>query len=335
MNTEAGSTAAASPGSPHLDLEDLLAGVAGEQLGDEAREHLAACGRCRAEASRWDTVAGGVRGLTAAAPDAAPLPPPRPGREAPVTGQAALAGQAALWGRRPRAMLAAGAAAALVLIGGAGYGLTAAFTGPSASPAGAGATAALTTVGGCTGLKEASGTLEQASGTGLVIKTASGQLVTVTASASTHVSLGRAPLTDITDGAFVMVGGRESGETIAAHAVGLGLSPFNGRIVAPPEVATAQGTVADAGPSGFTVVRPDGTRVAVTTSSETNVNLLHASLSQLRTGVSSIAIGRVGPDGTLAATAILQPGVSGGKLEVKGCSPGSITTAVTTSLIAR
>ncbi len=232
-------------------------------------------------------------------------------------------------------MLAAGAAAALVLIGGAGYGLTAAFTGPSASPAGAGATAALTAVGGCTGLKEASGTLEQASGTGLVIKTASGQLVTVTASASTHVSLGRAPLTDITDGAFVMVGGRESGETIAAHAVGLGLSPFNGRIVAPPEVATAQGTVADAGPSGFTVVRPDGTRVAVTTSSETNVNLLHASLSQLRTGVSSIAIGRVGPDGTLAATAILQPGVSGGKLEVKGCSPGSITTAVTTSLIAR
>ena len=323
MNTEAGNSAPASPGSPHLDLANLLAGVSGEQVSDQAQEHLAACGRCRAEALRWDTVAGGVRGLMAATPEAAPPSPPRHG---PV---------AALTDRKPRTMLAASAAAALILIGGAGYGLTAAITGPSASPAGTGTrTAALTAVGGCTELKQAAGTLERMSGTSLVVKTASGQLVTVTTSAATNVTVGRAPLSDITDGESVFVGGRESGGTIAARTVGLGLSPFKGRIVTPFGLVVTQGTVAYASTGGFTVIRPDGTRVTVTTSGQTNVNLLHASLSQLHAGVRTIAIGRIGPDGTLAATAILQPGFSGGKVEVKGCSPSSINTAITTALIA-
>lgn len=323
MNTEADDTATASPGSPHLDLEDLLAGVNGEQVSDQAREHLAACEHCQAEALRWDTVAGGVRGLMAATPEAAPLSPPRHGRVGAFTG------------RKPRTMLAASAAAALVLIGGASYGLTAAFTGSSASPAGTGpGTAALTAVGGCTELKAASGTLEQVSGTSLLIKTANGQQVSVTTATATNVTVGLAPLSDITDGASVVVGGRESGGTLAARTVGIGPLPSKGRVVTPFGLIVTQGTVADASTGGFTVVTSDGTRVGVTTSNETNVSLLHASLSQLHAGVRTIAIGRIGPDGTLAATEVLQPGLRGAKWEVKGCSPGSIRTAITTALIA-
>ena len=47
--------------SPHLDLGDLIAEVTSQPIDDRAREHLARCEHCRAEASRWDLVAAGVR----------------------------------------------------------------------------------------------------------------------------------------------------------------------------------------------------------------------------------------------------------------------------------
>jgi hypothetical protein len=90
-------------------------------------------------------------------------------------------------------MLAAGAAAVLVLLGAAGYGVTAALTGHAPGTV-------LTTVSGCA-------TLEQVNGSSLVVKTASGQPVTVTTTASTTVSLAGALLGDITDGASVIVRG--------------------------------------------------------------------------------------------------------------------------------
>ena len=37
---------------PHLDLEDLIAGAAGQPIGDRAREHLASCEHCQREANR-------------------------------------------------------------------------------------------------------------------------------------------------------------------------------------------------------------------------------------------------------------------------------------------
>src|ERR1700722_3825161 len=91
--------------SPHLDLGDLIAEVNGQAIDDRAREHLTRCEHCRAEVSRWDLVAGGVRALAAAAPAAAQ--PARPRHTRPRV----LAGP---W---RRAMLVAGsAAAALVLL---------------------------------------------------------------------------------------------------------------------------------------------------------------------------------------------------------------------------
>ena len=62
---------------PHLDLGDLIAGAAGQPIGDRAREHLAGCEHCRLEATRWNLVADGVRGLAAAAPGTAQPARPR------------------------------------------------------------------------------------------------------------------------------------------------------------------------------------------------------------------------------------------------------------------
>ena len=76
MNTDPADTR-----SPHLDLEDLIAGAAGQPAGDRAREHLAGCEHCWREATRWNLVADGVRGLAAAAPRTAqPARPRRTGR---------------------------------------------------------------------------------------------------------------------------------------------------------------------------------------------------------------------------------------------------------------
>ena len=93
---------------PHLDLGDLIAGAAGQPIGDRAREHLASCEPCQREANRWNLVADGVRGLAAAAPETAQPARPRRTRHRVL----------APW---RRVMLVAGsAAAALVLLVGIG-----------------------------------------------------------------------------------------------------------------------------------------------------------------------------------------------------------------------
>ena len=180
---------------PHLDLADLIGEAAGQEPGDRVLEHLTSCGDCRAEANRWNLVADAVRGLADATPEVAP--PTRLGR----TGRHVLADP------RRRSALAAGAAAALVVLGAAGYGAAAALNGRAPSSAGAGARAAvLTAVSGCAGLKQASGTLERVNGDRLVIETPGGRPVTVTTTASTMLSvMSGAPLSDITDGAPVTV----------------------------------------------------------------------------------------------------------------------------------
>ncbi len=208
--------------SPHLDLEDLIAEAAGQPIGDPAREHLASCEHCQLEANRWNLVADGVRGLAAAAPETAqPARPPR-------------AGQRVLAGPWRHVMLAVGgAAAALVLVVGVG-----AVTGlVHVHLSGPGTETALTAVTGCTQLEQADGTLEQVNGSSLVIKTASGQPVTVTTTPTTFVSMSGALLDDIADGASVVVHGYSSDGTIAAAIVTVG----------PPSSAV--------NPSGFVVVQ--------------------------------------------------------------------------------
>jgi len=319
--------------SSHLDLGDLIAAVTGQAVDDRAREHLARCELCRAEAARWDLVAGGVRRLVAATPQAAQ--PARPWHTRPRVPA----------GRRRRTILAA-AAAALIILGAAGYGASN-FVHITFGAAGTGAETVLTAVSGCAGLEQAAGTLEQVTGRSLVINTASGQPVTVTTTASTFVSMSGALRSDIRDGAPVMVRGPRSGGTIAAVIVTVG-PRFSA--VASPGFVPVKGTVSDASSAGFTVVTSGGTRVRVTTSGDTLVVVPHASLGQLQHGATIFAVGHAGPDGTLSAQAVaavsqLPPGVPAGVHppagahlhisvhahvggHVPGCSPSAIAAAL-------
>jgi Domain of unknown function (DUF5666) len=223
-------------------------------------------------------------------------------------------------------MLVAGsAAAALVLLVGVG-----AVTGlVHVRLSGPGTKTALTAVTGCTQLEQADGTLEQVSGSSLVIRTASGQPVTVTTTATTFVSMSGPLLSDITDGASVMVRGHSSDGTIAAAIVTVG-QPFSA--VNPPGFVPVQGTVSDASTAGFTLVTSGGTRVPVTTSGGTLVVVPHASPAQLQAGASIFAVGVAGPDGTLSAEGVAAVSQlrSGPHLSVsvKDCSPSSIIEAL-------
>jgi hypothetical protein len=302
------------PRDPHLDLADLIAGAAGRPVGLRAREHLATCEHCQLEADRWNLVADGVRGLAAVAPGTAE--PARPHR---ARGRVLAA-------RWRRAMLVAGtAAAALVLL--AGIGAATGYV--HVHLFGAGTKTDLDAVTGCSHLQQADGTLERVNGGSLVIRTASGRPVTVTTTASTFVSVSGPLLSDITDGASVMVRGSRSGRTIAAAIVTVG-RPFSA--VNPPGFVPLRGTVSDASTTGFTLVTLGGTRVPVTTSGGTLVVIPHASSGQLQAGTAIFAVGHAGPHGTLSAravAAVLQlPSGPHSSVSVKDCSPGSVTEAL-------
>ena len=305
--------------SPHLDLGDLIAEVTGQAVDDRAREHLARCEHCRTEANRWDLVAGGVRRLAAATPE--PVPPARPG--GPRHPRLRV-----LASTRRRTVLAASVAAALVLLAAVGYGASS-LVHITFGAAGTGAKTVLTAVNGCTGLEQAVGRLEQVTGTSLVVKTASGQPVTVTTTATTFMSMSGALLSDITDGASVMVRGSGSDGTIKAAIVTVG-QPFSA--VNPPGFVPVQGTVADASTAGFTLVTSSGTRIPVTTSGDTLVIVPHASPARLQAGATIFAVGDAGPDGTLSARAVAAvsqfrsgPHV---RVSVRDCSPSSIDEAI-------
>ena len=299
---------------PHLDLGDLIAGAAGQPVGDRAREHLASCEHCQLEVNRWNLVADGVRGLAAAAPEADQPARPRHSRRRGLAGP---------W---RRAMLVAGsAAAAFVLLIGIG-----AATG-YVHISGHSTQAALTAVTGCTQLEQTDGILQQVNGTSLVIKTASGQPLTVTTSASTFVSASGPLLSDITDGASVDVRGSSAGGTIAAAIVTVG-QPFSA--VNPAGLVPVQGTVSDASTAGFTLITSSGTRIPVTTSGDTLVVVPHASPGQLQAGTTIFVLGQAGPDGTLSArgVAAITQFQSGATLHVstsvRDCSPASIAEAI-------
>jgi hypothetical protein len=303
-------TSPADTRSPHLDLADLIAEVTGQPVDDQAREHLTHCEHCRTEVNRWDLVAGGVRGLAADAPQVAQPSGPRHTRPRVLAGP------------RRRTVLAASAVAAPVLLAGVGYGAATAL-----SRHGSGTV--LTAVGGCATLRQAEGTLERVTGTSLVIKTAGGQPVTVTTTASTAVSMSGPLLGDIKDGASVVVRGRSSGGTIAAVIVTVG-PPFSA--VNPPGLVPVRGTVSGVTTAGFTLVTSGGSRIGVTTSGDTLVIVPHASLGQLRDGTTLFALGQAGPHGTLTAQAVAAVSQlpAGPHLNVtgRGCSPAAIAAGL-------
>jgi hypothetical protein len=309
MNTDATDTR-----YPHLELGDLIASAAGQPIGDRAREHLAGCEHCQLEANRWNLVADGVRGLAAAAPQP----------DQPVGVRSTRQRVPAPW--RRGMLVAAGAAAALALLGGIGAltGTVHVHLSGSSNKA-----AALTAVTGCTQLEQANGRLEQVNGSSLIVQTAGGP-VSVTTTPSTFVSMSGALRNEITDGASVMVRGDTSDGTIQAAIVTVG-QPFSA--VNPAGFVALQGTVSDAGTAGFTLVTSTGARVPVTTSSGMLVIVPHASPSQLQAGTAIFALGNTGPDGTLSATAVaavsqLPHGKLHVRLSVKDCSSASSVEAL-------
>ena len=331
-----------NPTSPHLDLAQLLSQANGEPAGGAAREHLATCESCRAEARRWGTVADGVRGLVADAPGPAAVPglagmPEQPRR----TGLARLADP------RRRSVLLASAAAAAIVVGGAGYGLAATFGGHATSPAGSAKTTALTAVNGCASLAQVTGTLEQVNGSSLVVRTSSGQSVTVTATAATRINLSSASLSDITDGSPVRVNGVEANGMIAAQKVAVGepTSPGNGKTPPPgtqplkqtteqvaPGSTIVQGTVTDATSAGFSVDTSAGAQIPVTTSDTTLIVVNNASVSELQIGADTIVIGYAGPDGSLSAVGMAQvPSTGKVQFSIDGCSAAAVDDAMTTA----
>jgi len=197
------------------------------------------------------------------------------------------------------------------------------LSGPSTEPV-------LSVVTGGTQREEADGTLEQVNGSSLVIQTASGRAVTVTTTASTFVSMSGALLSDITDGASVMVRGYSSDGTVQAAIITVG-PPFSA--VNPSGFVPLQGTVSHASTAGFTLVTSRGTRVPVTTSGGTLVIVPSASPSQLQAGTPIFAVGNAGPEETLSAIAVAAVSqLPAGRLHVgvsvKDCSPSSIVEAL-------
>jgi hypothetical protein len=275
--------------SPHLDLEDLIAEVTGQPVGGRAREHLAGCEHCQLEANRWNLVADGIRGLVADAPEAPQPARPRRTRRHVLP--------------RPvrHGLLAVGSAAAalvlLVVIGSAAGVVQVHFGG------GGGTQTTLTAVTGCAQLEQANGTLERVNGNSVVIKAASGQLVTVTTTAATKIAASGALLSDITDGAPVTVAGTSSDGMIAADLILVG----DKTSLTIPGITAVRGTVSDAGTVGFTVVTSTGTRVPVTATGGTDVVVTRASLAMLAPGGSTMVVGHAGPSGTLSALGVVQP----------------------------
>jgi hypothetical protein len=188
-------------------------------------------------------------------------------------------------------------------------------------------TATLTSVSGCTRLKQVSGTLESVNGTAAVIKTASGRLVAVTTTASTELAASGALLGDITAGASVTVAGTQAGGRIAADFVVFSASPPSLSFPL-PGIVTVRGQVTDASAAGFTVVTSAGTRFLVTTSGATDVTVSHASLGQLQAGAPTMAVGYADPGGMQSALAVVQPpdwpAGAHATLSVRNCSSTAV-----------
>jgi hypothetical protein len=291
-----------------------------------------------------------------------PLPPdaPRMREAARARLIAAASAPPAHPARRRNAMVAVTAAAALVAAG-TGYGLaaahgdtpraTAAARSRPASPRGA--AAGFTTVQGCPGTYITAGTIEQLSGTQLVIQPANAKPVSVATSSSTVISVPAAgTVSDITDGSQVVVEGTPSGQTLAATKVGISaaLPPPSSFAPAPPKAGNTRalrssaiplvtiGTVVNSRDGSFAVVvpAPADLQIQVTTSSSTQVvTTASASLAQLNLAANAVAVGQIGSNGVLTASTVAESApdnnalMPGGpvKLRTSGCSASAITTA--------
>jgi hypothetical protein len=331
-----------SESTHHLDIEDLLAAVDGNPGGKDARAHLASCSVCRVDAEHWAAVARGVRHLDAEVVPAATSFFDQALATSPSPAVLSRPATETLRIRRhPRWRALVGVAAAAVLvIGGSWYGLTSARYRRGNRPA----TPGLVAVNGCSNLAAVSGTLERVNGSDLVLQTSDGQSVAITTTASSPIgSEGDGTLDDVSDGARVLVFGIESNGTITAATVNVGaldkvkpLEPPQPSELNPRATVATVGTVADAHTGGFTMVKSDGTNVAVRTTGSTKVFTLRTlSAQQLQVGGFTVAVGNTpGPGDTLVAGAVQQlpepisfPQPISGKVGGTDCSPADVVTA--------
>ena len=155
----------------------------------------------------------------------------------------------------------------------------------------------LTSVSGCSRLEQADGTLEGGGCHQPGCQTASGRPVTVTTTASTFVSMSGALLSEITDGASVVVHGYGSDGTVQAAIVTVG-QPFPA--VNPPGMVALEGIVSTRAPPAppHDAHRNPGLGDHL----DRHVVVPHASPGQLQPGTHIFALGNVGPDGTLSGT---------------------------------
>jgi hypothetical protein len=314
-------------GTSHLTLEEMTEHAAGAPADVVTEAHLATCAACRAEVNRWSTVAAGVRHVMASTP-----PPPSLVNRLPER-------------RRGRLGVVLGAAAAAtVLVGATVAGINALSgggNGPVASPPVASASLTPTT---CPDLKLATGTLETVSGTGFVLRTATGP-VTVRTSDGTNFT--RTVTTDIAtaplpDGVPVIVqgSGTEQGDEITAdHVTVLPESAHlpkgmvdTGRILA--RAGTAIGTVTGVHDGGFAVQTSDGTRIRIITRpTTTTTRLASAPHTDLAKDQFTVAVGIPQTDGTLRAAAVQQNSGTGNVVisvqspaSDPGCDPVAIAS---------
>jgi hypothetical protein len=226
--------------------------------------------------------------------------------------------------------------------------------------------AGLTAVHGCPGMYITAGTLERVSGAQLIVqppnlirhanKAWQARQVTVVTSPSTAITRpASGTVGDITDGSQVVVRGAWSGAKLAAAEVDIGaglptpspLHPHAGHVRThlPPEGSlgppVAIGTVVDAHDGSFTVVMraPFGGTLAdvqvITSSSTEVVARAGAGPSQLDLGANVVAVGQIGANGVLTASAVAESSagvlsiVADGlaKVSPSSCSASDITTA--------
>jgi hypothetical protein len=78
------------------------------------------------------------------------------------------------------------------------------------------------------------------------------------------------------------------------------------------------------------VITPHGRPIPATTSSGTSLMLSpHVGVSQLQTGTATDVVVPAGPNGTLAAIVVVQPGAHhAGQFNMGGCTPSAINKAL-------
>jgi len=292
----------------HVSVEELASG----SLTTAAREHLHVCAACRQDAHEWSATRDAVNLMIAE------LHPP----EGMIDELLAYADRESCGdrgGRRPTSRLlrlgrerwsrlVATVAALLLVAGGVGYGI-------SARGGSSGASAirpALTMMTGCSGLESVTGSLQGIEGTTLLIRVTAGRTVRVSTGPATHTYVQQpGTLTSIVIGDPVIVSGSYSDGSLRAADVGqLTSAPAASSSADAAKVlrqGQALGTVEDLAAGRFTVREPDGTRVAVSTSTATRVvATVPVDPAQLQLGARTAAVGTFGPDGTMVSTVLDQ-----------------------------